>query len=49
MQNSADINQEWQQAVAYPICEVCIIFFKRKIILKKIIYSFPLNDVKKYS
>lgn len=35
MHKSTDINQEWQKAITYPICEVCIIFLKRKITLKE--------------
>lgn len=43
MQNSTDINQVWQQAITYPICEVCIIFLKRKIILKEDYLQFPFE------
>lgn len=43
MQNSTDINQVWQQTITYPICEVCIIFLKRKIILKEDYLQFPFE------
>ena len=43
MQNSTDINQVWQQAITYPICEVCIIFLKIKIILKEDYLQFPFE------